>query len=122
MINGFANETAPLTESELKALPAVVERLKLAVGKDRAVFNDQLRAITGLTSARIRKLINYIRCTGQVPCLLANSQGYYIAEKDSEILDYINSLEGREIAIREVRQSIEKQRVERWKNAQGSLF
>lgn len=125
MINGFQNETAPLTDRELSVLPEAVAVLKTAYGKDKAVYNDRLQRITGLSSARIRKLINHIRSNDLVPCLMASSKGYYIAETEEEILDYEESLRGRELAIRNIRHKIAEQRAARFskpKPVQMSLF
>ena len=124
MINGFSNETAPLSESELEAVPVIVSALKQAYGKDNALYNQQLCSLVdGLTSARLRKIINHIRQNGLVQCLIASSKGYYIAETEQEIRDYEESLLGRELAIREVRESIANQRNARFNGGfQGRLF
>ena len=111
MISGFTNETAPLSDRELEALPTFVAILSRAVGKEHAVYNDALcDLIPGMSGARVRKIINHIRRNDLVPCLVASSKGYYVAETEDEILDFEESLRGRESAIREVRESIERQR------------
>lgn len=123
MIHGFDNETAPLNEKELALIPLIVDRLKNAVGEKNAVFNQQICAISPyLKSARVRKLINYIRTEGLVPCLIASSRGYYIATSESELLEYENSLTNRATAIFQVRDSIAKQRRDRYTPMQLSLF
>lgn len=126
MLNGFDKETAPLSENELRAIPTLVSALKQAYGKENALYNQQLcRLAEGITSARLRKLINYIRQNGLVPCLVASSKGYYVAETEQELLDYEDSLRGREAAIREVREAIADQRKIRYNGAlgtQGRLF
>ena len=124
MINGFMNETAPLSDKELEAVPVLVSVLKQAYGKDNAIYNQQLCSLVpGLTSARLRKIINHIRQNGLVQCLIASSKGYYIAETEQEMKDYEDSLLGREMAIREVRQSIADQRMSRFSDGwQGRLF
>ena len=60
--------------------------------------------------ARIRKIINHIRINGMVIGLIATSDGYYIAQTQSEIDNYLQSLKGRENAIKAVRVSLERQR------------
>ena len=125
MINGFTEHTSPLTDKELGALPVVEKALKNAYGANNAIYNDQLRKITGLTSARVRKLINHIRTNGIVKCVVASSKGYYIASSEQELLDYEESLMGRESAIREVRRAIADQRMMRYSGVlgmQGKLF
>lgn len=126
MINGFDIETAPLSDSEKEAVPSVVTFLMKANGSSRAVLNQQIvRAFPELrlSSARVRKIINHIRQNNLVPCLIASSKGYYVAESERELLDYEDSLRGRELAIRGVRESIEKQRKARYCGlVQGRLF
>lgn len=58
----------------------------------------------------MRKIINYIRRSGLVKGLVASSTGYYVAESEQDLIEYEQSLKGRERAIREVRMSIRKQR------------
>lgn len=122
MLNGFYTETAPLSDTERAALPIIRERLLQAVGREMAVFNDELQRLTGLSSPRIRKCVNRLRVTDDaslsVPCLIAGSKGYYIAETEQEMLDYEESLRGREMAIRQVRTRIEEQRLYRFRGCQ----
>lgn len=123
MLNGFDTQTAPLTEAELASLPILKSRLLQAYGKDNAVYNDELQRITGLSSARVRKCINLLRTSGEVKCLLASSKGYYISENEEEMKAYEESLLGRELAIRQVRESIANQRQSRFCGGyQGKLF
>lgn len=111
MINGFSNETAPLTERELEALPAFVSALSRAHGKANAIYNNELQSLAPeMTGERVRKIINHIRRNDLVPCLVASSRGYFVADTEAELIDYEDSLRGRESAIREVRESIERQR------------
>ena len=44
-----------------------------------------------------------------VTCLIASGKGYYRAENRQEVVDYIESLKGRENAIKAVRMALEKQ-------------
>ena len=91
MIQGFSEQTKPLTDYEDKViLPLIVHGCKI-------------------DSPRIRKIINHIRLSGMVIGLIATSEGYYIAETRKELEDYLRSLEGREGAIHAVRKSLEKQ-------------
>lgn len=123
MITGFEELTEPLTEKEETLfLPPILRGLRAKVGRQKAVTNKEI--ITGLKEnlgikigeARVRKIINHIRCNDLVPCLVATSEGYYIAENERELLDYEESLEGREDAIREVRLSIHRQRLNKYHN------
>lgn len=115
MIQGFEEETAPLSEKEKELLPCFVERLKLRVGKKNAVTNTEIRAgferskKIKINPSRIRKIINYIRMNDLVPCLIATSAGYYVTDDKTELKNYVESLMGRERAIRAIRHQIEKQ-------------
>lgn len=116
MIKGFNSETAPLTEYEENVLlPLVLRGLKTKIGKENAVTNRtivQRLNIAGytVTEPRIRKLINHIRMTDLLPDLIATSGGYFLATSEAELLDYEQSLIGREDAIKQVRLAIARQR------------
>ena len=116
MIKGFDNETSPLTEYEKETLlPVVMCGLSVKMGKGRAVTNNyiicRLKAQGFKVDApRLRKVINHIRTNDLIPGLIATSDGYYVATDEQELIDYEDSLLGRESAIREVRKSIARQR------------
>ncbi|MGV8135871.1 MAG: hypothetical protein AB2L20_11710 [Mangrovibacterium sp.] len=115
MLKGFKEETKPLNEYESNVLlPVIIQGLSTKVGKKKAVTNGYIcKTLQGkgykLSEARVRKLINHIRTSCLVIGLIATSDGYYIAESKDEIKDYVDSLKGREDAIRSVRISMEKQ-------------
>ena len=116
MIKNFDNETAPLTDYEEKTiLPLVLRGLKTKIGKTNAVTNRtivQRLNIAGytITEPRIRKIINYIRMSDLLPGLIATSGGYFLATSEAELMDYEESLLGREDAIKQVRLAIARQR------------
>lgn len=115
-IKGFDNETQPLSEYEEKTiLPLVLEGLKTKLGRKNAVTNRTIVMrlnIAGYTTTepRIRKIINYIRTEDLMPGLIATSSGYFLATSEAELLDYEESLLGREDAIKQVRLAIARQR------------
>lgn len=114
MLPGFEDETAVLSEKELILVPIFVGALKKKIGKAAAVTNTDIRAgmkkfkNIDVPPSRVRKIINYIRMNDLVPCLIATSSGYYITEDKTELKKYVDSLIGREKAIRAVRHQIEK--------------
>ncbi len=116
MLKGFDEHTAPLTDEErYRLVPAVVNILKAAKGRRRAVTNNDIATILRdegrkPSSARIRKLINHIRNNDLIIGLIATSNGYYIASCEEELIEYEDSLRGREEAIKAVRLSIARQR------------
>lgn len=104
-IKGFEDITFELTpKEENEIVPAMIKALVKKTGKENAVTNQQM--IEGLkswglktTAPRIRKMIQYIRITGQVERLMATSKGYYISNNKEELEVYIESLVQRADAI-----------------------
>ena len=88
MINGFEKETQPLDEYEKNyLLPIVLKGLKKKTHESLAVTNQvMIEALKQrgykVTPARLRKIINFIRCQGLIRNLVASSKGYWI-ESDS---------------------------------------
>lgn len=115
MINGFTNETKPLSEYERDTpTPIIVRGLSMKIGKERAIKNSEICAkmrMAGyrIDNARLRKVINHIRVNALLPGVIATSEGYYIATTKTEMADYIASLESRESAIHEVSVALRKQ-------------
>lgn len=116
--------TAPLTEYEEDVLlPIMVECLKNKKGIENAVCNSFMCSRLksrgyDVSSARIRKIINRIRTGHHIDCLVASSKGYYITDKVYEMCSYIESLKGREDAIRYMREAMEEQLERLRKNIQ----
>lgn len=114
MIRNFKKETCPLNDYEKKrVLPILVNILSSRVGSSRAVTSSQFLNVhlkdCPIDAARLRKVINYIRTKGLIQGLMATSRGYYVAETREELEAYLESLQGRENAIKELRRSIRKQ-------------
>ena len=121
MITGFEEQTEPLTDQEREVfLPPIIKGLRVKVGKEKAVTNkDIVRGLKAncdikICEARVRKMINHIRNNDIIPCLIATSKGYYIAETKDEMLDYIGSLYGRVEAIEADALSMKRQMLARW--------
>lgn len=121
MITGFEEQTEPLTEQEREVLlPPIIKGLRVKVGKENAVTNkDIVRGLKAncdikIGEVRVRKMINHIRNNDIIPCLIATSKGYYIAETKDEMLDYIDSLYGRVAAIEADALSMKRQMMARW--------
>ena len=115
MIKGFTEQTKPLSPYEMEMLvPRIISGLQKVVGKEKAITNSKIVALLKkegykLSEARVRKIINHIRVNGLVERVIATSDGYYIATSEEEMVEYIESLKGREDAIRAVRRSFEMQ-------------
>jgi hypothetical protein len=116
MIKGFSNETSPLNDYELRVLlPVILAGLKNKQGKRNAVTNGYIigrlkQQGYRIDAPRLRKVINHIRTNDLIPGLIATSEGYFLAEDEQELMDYEDSLRGREEAIKAVRLAIARQR------------
>ena len=116
MIKGCSNETSPLNDYELRVLlPVILAGLKDKQGKRNAVTNGYIigrlkQQGYRIDAARLRKVINHIRTNDLIPGLIATSEGYFLAEDEQELMDYEDSLRGREEAIKAVRLAIARQR------------
>lgn len=126
MIQGFDKETSPLTEYERTTiLPIVCTILKNRKGCRAAITSRYIVTILDgykVSEPRVRKIVNHIRNHDMVPCLIANSGGYYVAQSNDEMLAYEESLLGREEAIRAVRLAMERQRKIMYGDGQLTLF
>lgn len=115
MIEGFKKQTHDLTKYELEELvPVIVRGIEFRIGEGRSVTSKQ--AIYGMKKRgfkidgpRFRKCINYIRINGLVPLLLATSKGYFVANSESSVERFIESLDQRINAITTVRDSLHYQ-------------
>ena len=116
MIKGFSNETSPLNDYELRVLlPVILAGLKDKQGKRNAVTNGYIigrlkQQGYRIDAPRLRKVINHIRTNDLIPGLIATSEGYFLAEDEQELMNYEDSLRGREEAIKAVRLAIARQR------------
>ena len=111
-ILNFEEYTHDLSDYELSLVPRFVKSFQTKIGKEHAVtakIIEERMLLVGqrVSGPRIRKIVNYIRNMGLVEGLVATSSGYYITKDHQEISDYIESLEGREGAIRVVREGME---------------
>lgn len=115
MIEGFEKQTSELTTDEKQLLPLFIKGLSAHIGKDNPVtsteiiqkLKDKKNIIVG--GARVRKLINHIRMHNLIPRLIATSGGYYITNDKKELRKYIESLKGREDAIKAIREKLESE-------------
>jgi hypothetical protein len=114
MIEGFEEETASLSEYELKLVAIFVRGLQTKVGLMSAITGrEMIKAMTAsgykVNGPRVRKIINYIRMHGLVDRLVANNAGYYVSEDEDELRRYAESLRSRAYAIDAIRERIESQ-------------
>ncbi len=91
-----------LNNFELTCLPIIVKGIGGRVkGKSKPITNLQIqkamkkKGYEGLTDARVRKIISYIRNNNLLPLLCANSNGYFVAENLTEFDKYLETFEKR---------------------------
>lgn len=106
MLTGFEKYTESLSDYELNVLvPVFVQGLKTKIGKERAVTNSYMikalkqQGYEKLSEPRVRKIINYIRCTGLIHNLVASSKGYWIETDQEERRKYVQMVEDRAKAM-----------------------
>lgn len=112
MIAGFDEQTEPLSDEEMRQAGDVAHMLY-----QNPVWHtsDEIARYLGLPAGnrkagpRIRKIVNHLRRSGMVPCLIATSQGYKVATSRGEVLEYLHSLEGRISAIAAVKRALAAQ-------------
>ena len=102
MIKGFEEYTHDLTEEELEMARNVWTILQAS--RPDPITNtkicEKLSARGFETSSpRVRKMINWMHIKGHLPNLIASSKGYHFAESRQELSDYVQSLQGRIMAI-----------------------
>lgn len=115
MIEGFEHETVELSDYEKKVMDVMITAFKqYYVGESKAVTSKRIQE--GMASKfgipidgpRIRKIVSHIRCSGQIPNLMASSKGYYIENDPVKLKAYVNSLRARANSILLVAESIQK--------------
>lgn len=113
MILGFEDITAILTEEEKLLVKPMVNGFSRRWGKENAITSKEIIEAmyaaynVKLTGAKVRKYINYIR-HHHLPNLVATSNGYYLTNDYKELREYLESLDGRESAIRAVKLNLKK--------------
>jgi len=122
MIKGFEEYTYELTNYEKELVEKLIKGLSLKIGRNNAVTSTVICKSLNIVGPRLRKLINHIRITNQLPGLCSTSKGYFVAENLGEIDDYIISLKQRIKSQVEVLNSIERQTVLWGGSGQLSLF
>ena len=112
MIQGWENETAPLSDDEKKLLPIIAKGLSNKRGKENAITSTAI--ILKMKSAgykidppRLRKMIHHIRMKHLVMNLISSSKGYYIAVDQADLIRYIQSLQDRMTAIERIANSFD---------------
>jgi hypothetical protein len=115
MIDNFEEITYELNETERKLLPFVIEGMNHHQGKERAITGTKIRQAildkkgVKVSGARLRKIIHYLRVSGECPLLVATSEGYFIAQTESEVTSFLNSIQQRINSMTELRDAVRDQ-------------
>ena len=116
MLTTFEKFTDELNDYERTTLlPVMVKCFKKHVGEENAIKSHQIKSKMeehgyDISDARIRKIVHAIRQHSLVPCLVATSKGYFVADEVSQVSDFIDSLQGRECAICAIKEALIVQR------------
>ncbi len=111
-----------MTNYETDLVEKLIKGLSPKIGRNKAVTSTVICKSLNIVGPRLRKLINFIRITNQLPGLCSSSKGYFVAENIGELDDYIISLKQRIKSQVEVLNSIERQTVLWGGSGQLSLF
>lgn len=106
MVNYFEQITNELSDYEKETIvPLIIRGLQKKIGKTNVITNAEMRTAIEhkynikITGARLRKVIQYIRLSGQIERLIATSKGYYISNDEEELENYVESLMQRAASI-----------------------
>lgn len=100
MITNFVKETEELTTEEKELALYIAIYLKARRKQNPVTSNEiiigvkRMKGIT-LSGARLRKVVRWIRLSGEIVHLMATSKGYYVCTDKEEWDTYIQSLEER---------------------------
>ena len=106
----------PITIYEQNVLlPILIKGLEMKKGKMNAVTSIQIimgmkKHGLNINNTSVNKLINYIRTNDLIDGLMATSLGYFITNSENELINYEATLLCREMALRKVRMSMQRQR------------
>ena len=110
------SRTRSLSRYELNVLlPILMKGLEMKKGKMNAVTSIQIimgmkKHGLNINNTSVNKLINYIRTNDLIDGLMATSLGYFITNSENELINYEATLLCREMALRKVRMSMQRQR------------
>ena len=127
-VTGFeeiGNLSLEIKNNRQRIIAILIDNLYPCVGKKKAITSSKLRlkikAELGImvSSPQLRSLVRHIRISGILKLVLAGGKGYWRAQTETEIKEYLDSLEERETQIRDLRNAIKNQFLERKKEKQS---
>ncbi|MCP4230259.1 MAG: hypothetical protein GY771_08935 [bacterium] len=111
MIVRFEDYTYELTDAEYRQFPWIKKYLRAAT-KEKPIKNERIGELTGLSPARVRKIIHEIRVSGEIPLLVSTTKGYWPSDRVNDVEVYIAGLDQRIRSITEMRDAVAKQLAE----------
>ena len=108
-------------------LPILMKGLEAKKGAANAVAGKQIIEVLRSHGLKINTrsmagLINYIRTNDLIEGLMASQAGYYVSNNEYELANYEARLLGREVSLRNVRLSMQRQRRKMFAPRQRNLF
>lgn len=101
-INDYESDVlVPLVCDMLRNAPWTLSALAIAEGIRRQGHHASTR--------QVRKVINYIRVNGIIPCVASSPKGFFVASKEIEISECISALEALADSIQEVIEALRRQ-------------
>ena len=122
MLKGYENITYELTDEEKEVVPLIVKGLLKRKGKENAVTNKEIQDALDLTSARVHKIINYIRINDLIFGLCSSGNGYFMAKDLEELNDCMISLKQRIYSQMKTLHALEKQSMMFGSTGQLTIF
>lgn len=118
MITNFEEITQPITDSEKRIAPIVLEIIKRFT-KEKPIISEHLQAEVhhnpavdvNVTHARLRAIIHHLRCQENQP-IIGTSRGYFYTTDIEEIRKQRTSLMERAMSIMEVAASFDRMETE----------
>ena len=111
MLKGYENINFELCEDDLKWIGPFTKALERRIGKENAVTNKEIQQKTGLSSQKVRKIIQHLRVNNLVAGICSNGRGYYIAKNMTEFDECLDSLRQRIFSQMKTLHCLEKQDV-----------
>lgn len=105
MIKGHEDITYELTDGELELARKIAPILRLKTKENPVLasvivsgVNNKMNLKTTLTSARLRKIVNFYRVNSILP-VISTKKGYYVSYEEEDINNMIQSLTQRANSI-----------------------
>lgn len=113
-IKTFENETSTLTDYERTVLvPVIIRGFMLHECQEKAITSTEIcrRLKTKgfkISDVRLRKCIKHIQRYNLLKWIVGTGTGFYLTKDPDVVKSQIESLKGREAAIRSVREALEQ--------------